>query len=146
MAPAAHRRAARLAAVQALYSLEVEPKQSMDAVLAKMTEQQDDELVEKLAAPERKFLKRIVVGVSGNQQEIDGAITHYLKPGWTLDRLDTLLKAMLRAGVYELIHEPKVPTRTVLDEYITIADAFYDSKEVGFINAILDSVAAAVRK
>jgi transcription antitermination factor NusB len=77
--------------------------------------------------------------------EIDAAIGARLASGWTLERLDRPMRQILRVGAYELIARPDVPTATVISEYVDVADAFYDKKEKGFVNGVLDGIAKAVR-
>jgi N utilization substance protein B len=78
-------------------------------------------------------------------QEIDGVIVARLAEGWKLERLDRAMRAILRAGTYELLARPDVTVGTVIDEYLDVAHAFFDEKEVKFVNGLLDKVAKDVR-
>ena len=81
-----------------------------------------------------------------DQGAIDKAIVRRLATGWKLDRLDATVRAILRAGAFELASRPDVPIEVVIDEYVELAKAFFDPTEAGFINAALDSIAGDVRK
>ena len=84
-------------------------------------------------------------GVDARRAEIDAAISARLASGWTIERLDRPMRQILRVGAYELIARPDVPTATVISEYVDVADAFYDKREKGFVNGLLDAIAKAVR-
>src|SRR3546814_17432471 len=71
------------------------------------------------------FFDDLAGGAAARGEEIDRRIADKLARGWTLDRLDQSMKAILRAGAYELIARPDVPATTVLSEYLDVADAFY---------------------
>ncbi len=140
------RSAARLAAVQALYQLEMQG----DTIPKLLTEFHTHRLgatigdVEYRAA-DTVFFDDLVTGVVARAEEIDALIVANLASGWSLDRLDRPLRQVLRAGVYELLARADVPTAAVIDEYIDVANAFYDAKEAGFANGLLDAVARQVR-
>ena len=140
------RSAARLAAVQALYQQEMEAtpvarllKEFHDHRLGAVIED------EQYHDAERDFFDDIVTGVDLRREEIDGLIGQRLAEGWTLERLDRPMRAILRAGAYELIARPDVPVATVISEYVDVAHAFYDKRESGFANGLLDSIAKAAR-
>ena len=80
-------------------------------------------------------------GADARRDEIDALIADRLAEGWSLDRLDKPMKAILRVGAYELIARPDVPTATVISEYIDVAHAFFDKRETGFVNGLLDAIA-----
>ena len=141
-ADAAARRAARLAAVQALYQME----------LAGMgAEEVADEFIahrfEEFSAtqPDADFFSAIVRGVPGHQVEIDRAIAACLSENWTLARMDSILRAILRAAAFELIARRDVPAKVVIDEYVGLAREFLSGDELGFVNAALDAVARRKR-
>jgi N utilization substance protein B len=140
------RSAARLAAVQALYQQEMEGtpvaqllKEFHDHRLGAMIE--DAQYVD----AEREFFDDIVVGVGSRCAEIDAAICARLADGWSLARLDRPMRAILRAGAYELSHRPDVPTEVTIDEYVEVAKSFFEGTEPGFVNGALDGVARDVR-
>src|SRR3546814_20024847 len=91
------------------------------------------------------FFDDLVGGAAARGEEIDRRIADKLARGWTLDRLDKSTKAILRAGAYELIARPDVPAKTVISEYLDVADAFYDKTETGFDKGLLDALAKDVR-
>lgn len=134
------RSAARLAALQALYQLE-------------MTENAPDEVVQEFlehrfgpesghAVPQDDvFFSDIVHGVLRHQIEIDRSIARSLASGWTLARIDSTLRALLRAATYELVARRDVPARVVIDEYVELARDFFEGDEPGFVNAVLDRLA-----
>ena len=141
------RSAARLAAVQALYQQEMEEtptarllKEFHDHRLGATIE--DAEYVE----AERDFFDDIVTGVEARRAEIDDAISGKLASGWSLERLDRPMRAILRAGTYELMSRADVPTGSVISEYVDVAHAFFDKRESGFVNGLLDSIAKEARR
>ena len=141
-ARARSRSAARLAAVQALYQQEMEGtplprliKEFHDHRLGATIE--DATYVE----AERTFFDDVVMGVHSRRAEIDALISARLAKGWSLERLDRPMRALLRAGAYELIARPDVPVATVISEYLDVAHAFYDKREAGFVNGLLDALA-----
>ncbi len=140
------RSAARLAAVQALYQQEMEAT-PLPLLLTEFHNHRlgatiDD--VEYIDA-EVSFFDDIVQGVDARRAEIDALIAERLASGWTMDRLDRPMRQILRAGTYELVARPDVPVATVISEYVDVAGAFYDKREKGFANGLLDTVAKAVR-
>ncbi len=84
-------------------------------------------------------------GADARREEIDGLIAARLAQGWTLERLDRPMRAILRAGAYELIARPDVPVGSVISEYVDVAHAFYDKRESGFVNGLLDAIAKEAR-
>jgi N utilization substance protein B len=94
---------------------------------------------------ERDFFDDLVSGVDARRAEIDGLIGDRLAEGWTLERLDRPMRAILRAGAYELIARPDVPVASVITEYVDVAHAFFDKRETGFVNGLLDAIGKAAR-
>jgi N utilization substance protein B len=140
------RSAARLAAVQALYQMEMECT-PLAKLLHEFHEHRLGATIEDAtyACAEQAFFDDIVSGADARREEIDALIAGKLAAGWTLERLDKPMKALLRAGTYELIARADVPVASVIDEYLDVADAFYDKKERGFVNGLLDAIAKTVR-
>ena len=140
------RSAARLAAVQALYQQEME-RTPLPKLLDEFHQHRLGQEIEdvRYADAEVSFFDDLVRGVEARRAEIDAAITARLAEGWNLDRLDRPMRQLLRCGTYELIARIDVPTATVISEYVDVADAFYDKREKGFVNGLLDAVAKAVR-
>ncbi len=141
------RSAARLAAVQALYQLEMEGT-PIRVLLHEFHQHRLGATIEDVtyAEAEESFFDDLVIGVDKRREEIDGLVKVRLSQGWSLERLDKPMRQILRAGSYELIARPDVPTPTVISEYVDVAHAFYDKREAGFVNGLLDAVAKDVRK
>ena len=140
------RSAARLAAVQALYQQEMEGT-TLPRLLDEFHQHRLGKTIEDVeyADAEVAFFDDVVRGVDARRDEIDAAITKRLSAGWNLARLDRPMRAILRAGTYELLARADVPTKSVISEYVDVADAFYDKRETGFVNGLLDAVAKDVR-
>jgi N utilization substance protein B len=94
---------------------------------------------------EREFFDDVVTGVAARSAEIDAAISGRLAEGWSLARLDRPMRAILRAGAYELLARRDVPVGSVISEYVDVAHAFYDKRESGFVNGLLDAIAKEAR-
>jgi transcription antitermination protein NusB len=141
------RSAARLAAVQALYQQEMEGT-PIARLLREFHEHrlgatiEDEQYVE----AEQDFFDDVVSGADGRRSEIDEMIAGKLADGWSLDRLDRPMRAILRAGTYELLARTDVPIASVISEYVDVAHAFYDKRESGFVNGLLDAVAKQARR
>ena len=140
------RSAARLAAVQALYQQDMEGTPTA-RLLKEFHDHRLGAIIEEAqyVDAERGFFDDVVTGVEARRAEIDTAITGRLAQGWALDRLDRPMRAILRAGTYELMARADVPTGSVISEYIDVAHAFFDKKEAGFVNGLLDAIAKEVR-
>ncbi len=142
------RSAARLAAAQALYQMDA-TRIGLDEVIAEFGSFRfgqtdglgDDAEGEVPAPPDEAFFADLLRGVVREQERIDGLIATHLAPGWRLSRLDSTLRAILRAGVYELVARDDVPFKVVINEYVDVARAFYDGDEPGMVNGILDRLA-----
>ena len=140
------RSAARLAAVQALYQQEME-RTPTARLLKEFHDHRLGATIEdaQYHAAERDFFDDIVTGTNARRAEIDELIIQRLAEGWTLERLDRPMRALLRAGAYELIARPDVPVATVITEYVDVAHAFFDKRESGFVNGLLDAIAKEAR-
>jgi N utilization substance protein B len=140
------RSVARLAAVQALYQMEVSSI-GVEHVIREFTEHRFDRDVEgvTLASADEGFFAALVRGVVEKQAGIDASIVRRLAEGWRLERLDATVRAILRAGTFELAHRPDVPTEVAIDEYVEVAKSFFEGTEPGFVNGALDGVAKDVR-
>ncbi|MEG3154286.1 transcription antitermination factor NusB [Sphingomonas sp. RB1R13] len=140
------RSAARLAAVQALYQLEMEGS-AVAPLLHQFHQHRLGATIEgaTYVEAEQGFFDDVVKGVDARRGEIDTLIVGKLAEGWALERLDRPMRAILRAGTYELIARPDVPMASVISEYVDVAKAFYDKKESGFVNGLLDAVAKDAR-
>jgi transcription antitermination protein NusB len=144
--PAKARSVARLAAVQALYQMEAAGA-GVEAVIREFTDHRFDRDIEgsTLAAADEVFFAELVRGVVAHQGEIDKAVVRRLAQNWRLERLDATVRAILRAGAFELAHRADVPTEVVIDEYVELAKSFFEGPEPGFVNGALDAVAQDVR-
>jgi transcription antitermination protein NusB len=143
---AARRAGARLAAVQALYQME-QTGQSARSVIADFMEDRlglNDE-GEPVEEADPDLFKSVVEGVVDRQDQIDAAIMKRLAEGWKIERLDATSRAILRGAVYELIAEISLPSQIILDEYVSLAHAFFEGSEPKFINGLLDAVSRDVR-
>ena len=140
------RSAARLAAVQALYQQEMEGT-PLPQLLKEFHDHRLGAIIEEAEyhEAERDFFDDIITGATARLAEINSAISAKLASGWSLDRLDRPMRAILRAGAYELIARPDVPVASVISEYVDVAHAFYDKRESGFVNGLLDAIAKDVR-
>ncbi|MCF8707362.1 transcription antitermination factor NusB [Rhizorhapis sp. SPR117] len=140
------RSAARLAAVQALYQKDMEGT-PLPMLLREFHEYRLGQTIEDVTytEAERDFFDDLVAGVDKRRSEIDTLIEGKLAQGWSLARLDKPMHQILRAGAYELMARPDVPTATVITEYVDVAHAFYDKRESGFVNGLLDAISKDVR-
>ena len=146
MTKPAERSAARLAAVQALYQMDVSGKGVIDA-FAEFEAFWIGREVEGVAfqPSDIEFFRNVLSGVVENQRAIDKRIDAALASGWPLTRIEAVLRAILRAGAYELMFRKDVPARVVITEYVDVAHGFYGEDEPGLVNAVLDSIAREVR-
>ena len=140
------RAAARLAAVQALYQYDMEATglvQLLDEFHQHRLGHEIDD--EQYIVAESAFFDDLVKGVIARRDEIDGLLSERLAQGWSIGRIDKTMLQILRAGTYELIARPDVPTGTAIGEYLDVAHAFFDEREAKFVNGVLDAVAKSVR-
>ncbi|MDL2352947.1 MAG: transcription antitermination factor NusB [Pseudomonadota bacterium] len=140
------RSAARLAAVQALYQLDMEA-----TPLARLLDEFHRHRLgaeiegDQYAEAETAFFDDVVQGVSARKDEIDALLSDKLAAGWKIERLDKTMLQVLRAGAFELLARADVPTATVITEYVDVAHAFFEVREAKFVNGLLDAVAKVVR-
>lgn len=140
------RAAARLAAVQALYQLEMEGTE-----LARLLDEFHRHRLgaeiegDQYAEAEVAFFDDTVRGVAARREEIDALLEDKLAEGWRLERLDRTMLQVLRAGAWELMARADVPTASTISEYVDVAHAFFESREAKFVNGVLDAVAKDVR-
>src|SRR5579863_4071817 len=140
------RGAARLAAVQALYQMDLAGT-GINEIMAEFEGHWLGSEVEgeQYRPAEAAYFRDIVGGVVREQSRLDPKIDAALSRGWPLKRIETLLRAVLRAGAYELACRPDVPARVVTAEYVDVAGAFVDKEETGMVNAVLDQLAHQLR-
>lgn len=140
------RSAARLAAVQALYQMDME-KTPLARLLDEFHQHRLGREIEdaQYAEAEVEFFDDIVRGVDARRDEIDAIVTARLADGWTLQRLDRTMIQVLRAGTYELLARADIPKGAAISEYVDVAHAFFEERDAKFVNGLLDAVAKDVR-
>ncbi len=146
VAKPAERSAARLAAVQALYQMDVADKGVIDAVAefeAFWIGREVDGVTFKPA--ETAFFRDVLRGTVSEQIPVDKLVDKALAAGWPLARVEVVLRAILRAGTFELAFRKDVPARVIISEYVDVAHGFYGDEEPGLVNAVLDTIAREVR-
>ena len=146
MAGGIARSAARLAAVQALYQMDVTGKTLPDILAEFETYWIGGEIEgERYNPAEVAFFRDILKGVLADQTTLDRAIDKSLVSGWPLSRIDTVMRATLRGGAYELKKRRDIPAKVVIKEYVDVGGAFFGREESGMINAVLDGLARVFR-
>ena len=143
------RSAARLAAVQGLYQMDMAAT-DLNIVIRDMTLEPIRETAEGQPddsehSVDTTFLAELLRGVVRCQRTIDPVVDKQLATGWRLTRVDSILRAILRSGVYELMERSEIPARVVITEYIDIAHAFFDADEPKVVNGVLDKIARRLR-
>jgi transcription antitermination protein NusB len=140
------RGAARLAAVQALYQMDVAAK-GLNEIFAEFESHWLGREVDgsQYLPAEAAFFREVVGGVVRDQLRLDPMIDAALSKGWPLRRIEALMRAVLRAGLYELDQRRDIPTRVIVSEYVDVAGAFVDKEETGMVNAVLDQLGRQVR-
>ena len=140
------RGAARLAAVQALYQMEIGGA-GINDIFAEFESHWLGNEVEgdRYLPAEVAFFRDVVAGVVRDQVRIDPLIDDALSKSWPLKRIAAILRAVLRAGSYELEHRMDIPARVVVSEYVDVAHAFVENDEAGMVNAVLDQIARHFR-
>jgi transcription antitermination protein NusB len=133
---------ARLAAVQALYQIDLNDA-PVETVISELRERGEDE--EGFGEADDELFADIVRGTIANRDDLDGMLGEALAPDWSLPRLEAVLRAVLRAGAYELLARLEVPARVVLNEYVDLAHAFFAAKEPKLVNGVLDRIAHRLR-
>ncbi|MBM3600356.1 MAG: transcription antitermination factor NusB [Alphaproteobacteria bacterium] len=147
----AERSVARLAAVQALYQIEMTGLTPEAAIVEferhrlGRAGQGPDVDGDTLAPPDRLLFADVVGGAEARRDEIDGMIGSVLVEGWTVQRLEAILRALLRAGIYELAGRNDIPARVIVSEYVDIAHAFFEGREAGLANGVLNRLARMLR-
>jgi N utilization substance protein B len=152
------RTVSRMAAVQALYQMDLAGTDAGEVIEQFMAAQPElpvegavegdveaDETMISLDGGDATFFAEVVKGVVRRQREIDPLVDQQLRTGWRLVRVDSILRAILRAGVFELLERSDVPARVSINEYINIAKAFFEGEEPKVVNGVLDRIAHKVR-
>ena len=140
------RGAARLAAVQALYQMDIAGT-GINDILAEFESHWIGREVEgeQYLPAEAAFFRSLVTGVIAAQRQLDPLIDRILAAGWPLKRIEAILRAVLRAGAFELDSKRDIPARVIVSEYVDIAHAFVEREEAGMVNAVLDQIARSLR-
>ena len=141
------RSAARLAAVQALYQLELNPSAEAETVVGEFVRHRLGRDIDgdNYGKADAALFEAVVEGVTADRDRLDETISAVLSEEWPLLRLEAVLRAILRAGAYELLHRQDVPPRVAVSEYTDIAHAFFSGKEPGLANGVLDRLARMLR-
>ncbi len=144
--PANQRGAARLAAVQALYQMDLGGVTLPDVIAEFEAYRLGRELDgNQYRDADAAFFRDIVTGAVRDQRTLDPAINQALTPDWPLARVDATLRAILRAGAFELSARPDVPARVAISEYVDVAKAFFEEDVPGMVNGVLDTLARTLR-
>jgi len=144
--PGGARSAARLGAVQALYQMDISG-QASEQIIAEFIDFRLGEVIEgdHYAEADTQFFNDLVKGVEDRKTDIDGYVAGALSEDWTLARIESVARGILRAGTYELMARPDIPTSVVINEYVDVAKAFFDDNKPGFVNGVLDKLAKKIR-
>jgi len=141
--PRQARSVARLAAVQALYQMEMSGV-GVDAIVREFSQHRFDRDLEgeRLAEADEAFFAEILRGVVTSRPAVDAAISRRLAAGWRLDRIDATARAIIRCAVYEMTGAPQTPAEIAIDEYVEVAKSFFgEGTETSFVNGVLDGIA-----
>jgi len=140
------RSSARLAAVQALYQMEMSDV-AAKIVVDEFIDHRLGEIIEdnQLAKADPVFFNDIVIGVEKRILEIDEYIKNSLSEDWSIGRIESVARAVLRAGAYEVLARPDVPTSVIINEYVDVTKAFFEDSTPGFVNGVLDKIATKIR-
>jgi N utilization substance protein B len=140
------RTASRLAAVQALYQIDVTGASPATAIIEFTRHNIGGNAPdESLGEADHQLFAELVEGTAARREDIDRGISSVLTADWPLERLEIILRAILRVAVYELLARPGVPARVIISEYLDIAHAFFAGKEPGLVNGVLDRLARSIR-
>ncbi len=139
------RSAARLAAVQALYQMDLTQRDLGEVLAEFLLDRFEAGETNRYHGADRAFFRDIVTGAVERQTEIDQEAAVNLAEGWRLSRLDSILRAVLRAGIFELMSRRDVPARVVINEYVELSRDFFSGEEPGVVNGVLDRIARARR-
>jgi len=140
------RRTARLKAVQALYQIAM-TETAPDTVVMEFLSHRLREAIDgtELPEPDSKFFTELVRGVSAETGDLDAMIAAVLKEGWSVERLEATLLAIMRAGAWELAHRHDIPVRATISEYTDVAGAFAGDRETSLVNGVLNRMAGELR-
>lgn len=142
------RSAARLAAVQALYQAQMDVDTPIQQIIEEYKDHRLGQEIDDIhfADADAALFSDIVAGTWERSEDFKQTISGYLKEGWTYDRLEVLLRAILLAGCYEMAARPDVPTAVIINEYVDVTHAFCEKQEAAFVNGILDKCGKQFRQ
>jgi len=140
------RRQSRLSAVQALYQMDVASLPSKQVIMEFLNHRFGFEDEVDMVTADEDYFEDIVKGVVERQDEIDKIIAENLSKNWTMKRLDLTLRAILRAGSYEILRRPDVPALVIIDQYVSITSEFHEDGNTGFVNRVLENMAKSERQ
>jgi transcription antitermination protein NusB len=136
--------AARIAAVQCLYSRLINPTTSPNALITWQLEQEGDDALLPVT-PDKKLLQGIVIGATEMMAALEEQLQRMLGERWSGKRMPPLMRAIFIAALYELIYTPALRTSIILDQYIGVADAFLDASDISFVNGALQEITRDIR-
>jgi N utilization substance protein B len=141
------RSVARLLAVQALYQLELSRESDPEKIVREFARYRFGHEIEgdQYGEADPALFADIVRGVAAHREHLEATISTVLTEEWPLSRLDAVLRAILHAGAYELVHRSDIPPRVSISEYTTVAHAFFSGKEPGLANGVLDKLGRNLR-
>lgn len=147
------RKISRIIAIQSFYAANIhEQSNNIELICNEIAKNfnlnefyEDKALINKTLLPDRELLNLIIPRIQIQLNEIELIITKYLKPNWNIKKLDLMIGAILCIAVYEIKNIYAEPIKIIIDDYVSITSLFYDKKEVGFINSILDKIARELR-
>jgi transcription antitermination protein NusB len=139
------RTAARVAAVQALYEMEIAEASAETVIDDVIVDAWRHERGPELPRPDAAFVRSLVAGATDERPAIDRAIEAALTPPLVLDRLEAVLRAILRVATFEILFRPDVPVKVVINEHVNVAHAFFCGHEAAIVNAVLDRLAVVAR-
>jgi N utilization substance protein B len=141
------RTTSRLAAVQAMYQMHMTDRPASliveEFVTHRLTELED---TTSFGVADESLFRELTLGAAEERETVDAIISDTLVEGWSLERLESTLLAILRVGVHELLNHGRTPTAVVISEYVDVTHAFYDDTAAGLVNGVLDRVAQIVRE
>ena len=140
------RRQSRLSAVQALYQMELSGQTVQQVTMEFLNHRFGYHGEPGMVAADEEFFEDLVRGVIDNQIDIDKMISDNLSSNWKLSRIEKTLRAILRAGSYEILRRPDVPALVIIDQYVGLSAEFHDENQIGFINRVLENMAKSIRK
>ncbi len=142
----ANRSTARLFALQALYEIALSGRAAADVIENFLTSRITEETAARgYEKPDKRLFRDLVTGAEHEAHDIDNLLIAVLAEDWPLERLETLLRSLLRAAIYELGWCPEVPARVVINEYVDLASAFFSEGEPGMVNGLLDNLGRQLR-